>query len=65
MYVNEEKILGETVPDIREGGSKRAVEGVNSIMIYLIQFKNLCKCSNIPPPSTTIMTKKKKRNKEE
>jgi hypothetical protein len=30
------------------------VKGINSIVIYLIYCKNLCKCHNIPPPSTTI-----------
>jgi hypothetical protein len=28
--------------------------GVNSNMTYLIYFKNLCKCQNVPPPSTKI-----------
>jgi hypothetical protein len=26
----------------------------NSRMIYLMYFKNFCKCHNVPPPSTTI-----------
>jgi hypothetical protein len=39
-------------------GGWRAMEGVNSDMIYLIHHKNLCKCHNVSPPSTT--TKKKK-----
>jgi hypothetical protein len=36
------------------------MEGVNSIVIYLIYHKNFCKCLNIPPPSITI---KKVKNK--
>jgi hypothetical protein len=42
-----------------EVGQKRAVEGVNSSMIYLKDCKNHCKYSNIPPPSTTIIKKLK------
>jgi hypothetical protein len=30
---------------------------INSSMIYLIYYKNLCKCHNVPPPSTTIKIK--------
>jgi hypothetical protein len=30
------------------------MEGMNSSMIYLIYFKNICKCHNIPPHSITI-----------
>jgi hypothetical protein len=48
-------ILVETVPGNNRG--KRAVEGVNSSMIYLIHYKNLCKCYNVPPSSTTIIKK--------
>jgi hypothetical protein len=29
-------------------------------MMYLIHYKNLCKCHSVPPPSTTIKEKKKK-----
>jgi hypothetical protein len=42
----------ETVPGIGEAEITRAVEGVNSSMIYLIHCKNLCKCHNISPLST-------------
>jgi hypothetical protein len=28
-------------------------DGMNSSKIYLIYFKNFCKCHNVPPPSTT------------
>jgi hypothetical protein len=54
MYVNTKMILVETVPGIRRGEWKRAVEGVNLSMIYLIHCKKLCKCYNVPPPSTTV-----------
>jgi hypothetical protein len=33
---------------------KENSRGVNSSKIYLIHFKNFCKCHNVPPPSTTI-----------
>jgi hypothetical protein len=32
----------------------RAMEGANSNTIYLVNFKNLCKCYSVPPPSTKI-----------
>jgi hypothetical protein len=41
----------ETIPGIGGGGWRRAVEGVNSSMITLIHYKNLCKCHDIPPPA--------------
>jgi hypothetical protein len=44
MYVNAKTIPVETVPEIRGGGMKESNEGVNSIMIYLIHCKSLCKC---------------------
>jgi hypothetical protein len=44
----------ETVPVIRGGGMKRAVERMNSSVIYLIHFKNLCKCYNEPQFSRTL-----------
>jgi hypothetical protein len=34
------------------GRWKRIIKRVNSNMIYLIHYKNFCKCHNIPPPST-------------
>jgi hypothetical protein len=34
------------------------VEEVNSCMIYLKDYKNLCKCHNVSPPITTIKEKK-------
>jgi hypothetical protein len=58
MYVNAEMIPVETVPEIQgERVWKRAVEGMNSSMIYLIHCKKLCKYSNVPPPSITIIIK--------
>jgi hypothetical protein len=41
-----------TVPGIKGGGVKRAVEAVNLSMICLTHCKNLCKCYNVLPPST-------------
>jgi hypothetical protein len=37
--------------------------GVNSSMIYLIYYKNFCKCYNVPP-STTIKKEDKKIRRE-
>jgi hypothetical protein len=45
-------ILVKTVPGIGGGRIKESSGGVNSSMIYLMHFKNLCKCHNAPPPST-------------
>jgi hypothetical protein len=58
MYVNAKMIPIETVPESRDRGWKRAVEEVNSNLIYLINCKNLCKCYNVLPPNTTIIVKK-------
>jgi hypothetical protein len=58
MYINAKMIPAETVPGIRVGGWKRAEEGVNSSVIYLIHCKNLCKCYNVPPPITTKIKNK-------
>jgi hypothetical protein len=53
VYVKAKMIPVETLLGIGEGGDKRrVVDGVNSIMIYLIHCKNLYKCHNVPPPST-------------
>jgi hypothetical protein len=52
--VNAKMIPVETVPRIRGREDKRAVEGVNLSMIYLIHCKNLCKCYSVPIPSTII-----------
>jgi hypothetical protein len=30
------------------------MKGVNSNMIYLVHYKNFCKCYNASPPSTSI-----------
>jgi hypothetical protein len=61
MYINAKMIAVETVPGNGGGGWKRAVERMNSNVIYLIHCKNLCKCNTVPPPSTTI---KKEKNEE-
>jgi hypothetical protein len=42
-----------------ERGWRRRVECGNSSMIYLIHFKNICKCCNVSTPSTTIIIKKR------
>jgi hypothetical protein len=34
-----------------------------SSVIYLIHYKNLCKCHNVPPPSTTIKGKRREERK--
>jgi hypothetical protein len=44
------------------GKKRRMMEGVNSNIIYLIYYKNFCKCHNVPPPSTTKILKIKKPN---
>jgi hypothetical protein len=64
MYVSGKMIPVESVPGIGEERWKRAVEGVNSSMIYLIHCKNLCKCYNVPPPSRTIKKVLKQKKKE-
>jgi hypothetical protein len=60
MYVNAKMIPVETVPGIGQGvGScRRAVQEVNSRMIYLIHCRKLCKCYNVPPPSPKIIKRK-------
>jgi hypothetical protein len=45
----------ETVPVIRGGGMRDRRRVGNSRMLYLIHFKNLCKCYNVPIPSITII----------
>jgi hypothetical protein len=37
------------------------IEGVKSRMMYLIHFKNIYKCHNVPPPSTTTIKKERKK----
>jgi hypothetical protein len=48
MYVNGKMTPVETVPGMGQGagGVKENGGGGNSSMIYLIYFKNLCKCHN-------------------
>jgi hypothetical protein len=57
MYVNAKMIPAETSRNQGRGRRRRAVEGVNSSMIYLIHCKNLCKCYKVPLPSTIIIKK--------
>jgi hypothetical protein len=57
-YVNVKIIPIETIPRMGRGGQRRAMEGVNSSMIYLKHFKNFRKCHNVSPPSTTIKEQK-------
>jgi hypothetical protein len=61
MHTHECKCKNDTCWNCsrnQEGRWKRAVEGVNANMIYLIHGKNLCKCYNVPPPSTTVIKRK-------
>jgi hypothetical protein len=48
----EKKIAAETIPEMGRGRKKENGGGVNTGMKYLIYFKNLCKCHNVPTPST-------------
>jgi hypothetical protein len=50
----------ETIPGM---GIKENGEGINSSMIYLRYFKNVCKCHNVLLPSTTNTNKKSHQNK--
>jgi hypothetical protein len=58
--VNAKMTPVETVPGIRWGRMGRALEWVNSNMIYSIHFKNICKCCNVPLPRTTTKNEKGK-----
>jgi acyl CoA:acetate/3-ketoacid CoA transferase beta subunit len=49
MYVNAKMIPVETVPGM--GGSRRAVEEVNSSVIYLIRCKNFVNATRHPHPA--------------
>jgi hypothetical protein len=64
MYIHVYKCKNDNLlklfQESREGRRKRAVEEVNSNMIYLIHYKNSCKCYNVPPQSTTIILKNRK-----
>jgi hypothetical protein len=60
MYVNAKMIPIEIIPGIKGGRDKRrAVEGVNSSMIYLIDCKNLHKCHGVPYPAQQEKGEKK------
>jgi hypothetical protein len=50
MYANAKMIDVETVQEYQ--GTEKEVEGVHSSMRYLIYFKYLCKCYNVPTPHT-------------
>jgi hypothetical protein len=52
----------ETIPG-KGGGEKwrRIVEGVNSNVIYLIYYKNFCKCHNVPHTAQQKKAKKIKK----
>jgi hypothetical protein len=50
MDVNVKMRPVDTIPGIGGRGDKREWwRGVNSSMIYLIHYKNFCKCHNVPP----------------
>jgi hypothetical protein len=61
MYVNAKMLPAVTVPGIREGRMRERSEGGNSIMMYLIHCKNLCKCYNVPTPRTKKKEKRRYR----
>jgi hypothetical protein len=62
MHVNAKMIPVEAVPGIGGGGIQESSEQGELRITYLIYYKNLCKCHNVPPPSMTI--KEKINNKE-
>jgi hypothetical protein len=67
MYIHVNKCKNDTCWNCSrnhgKGGWKRATEGANSSMIYLIHCKKLCKYSNVPPASTTIIKNNRKKIK--
>jgi hypothetical protein len=63
MYVNAKVIPVETVLGIRRGGMKESSGRVNSSMTYLIHWKNLYKCYNVPTPNTTMIIIKRENCK--
>jgi hypothetical protein len=48
MYINGKVRHVETILGMGQRGKRRMMEGVNSVMIYLIYCKNFCKCHNVP-----------------
>jgi hypothetical protein len=54
MDINAKMIPFETLPGIGRGIMKENGGTMNSSMIYLMHFKSLCKCYNVPPPRTQI-----------
>jgi hypothetical protein len=57
MYINGKMRLVETIPGFGERGERRMMECANSSIIYLIYYKNFCKCHKCTP-STTIKKEK-------
>jgi hypothetical protein len=53
MYVNGKVVSVETFQECGRS-MKESSEGLDSSKIYLIYFKNFCKCHNVPTLSTTI-----------
>jgi hypothetical protein len=41
------------------------MEGVNSNVIYLIYYENICKCHNISPPAQQLKKEKKIENRNQ
>jgi hypothetical protein len=52
----------ETIPGLGEGGIKENDGGVNANMIYLVYYKNFCKCHNVPPAQQKNEKKEKNIN---
>jgi hypothetical protein len=48
MYVNGKTTSVQTIPGMGGEGIKGNGGGVNSTIIYLIYYKNFCKCHNVP-----------------
>jgi hypothetical protein len=53
MHVNRKMIPVGTIPRMGKGGIKKN-SGGGCIQVYLINYKNFCKCQNVPTPHTTI-----------
>jgi hypothetical protein len=48
----EKMISIETIPGMEREGVKENGGGMNSSTIYLLYYRNFCKCHSVPPPST-------------
>jgi hypothetical protein len=55
MYVNAKIIPVEIIPGM--GEYRRAGEGMNPVMIYLIDCKNFCKCTMYPSQEKQFLEK--------